>query len=78
MIGLARLGFSTYFCNMLHEISKFELYTYTLDVFSITETKYELEEIPPFSDNTPKNLENDIIGTRVIEAYKRSIRKIKH
>ena len=55
--------------NITEENIKFELYTDTFNVFSLTESKDELEEILIHSDITPKHLQYEKIGPRIIKAY---------
>ena len=50
---------------------KFELHTDNFDDFSFTELEDELEEILSISDVTPSRLQHEIIGSRLIEAYKK-------
>ena len=51
------------------ENNKFELYTDNFDEFSFAGLKDELEEILSISDFSPKYLQQEIIGSRIIQAY---------
>ena len=79
MIGLTSLGVCSSFFNIAEENNKFELYTDTFDEFSIAELKDELEEILSVSDITPKHLQHEILGPRIIQSHKKiKIGKLKH
>ena len=58
------------FFNITEQKNKFDLYTDTFDEFSFTESKNELEEVLSISDITPYHLQQEIIGPRIIQAYK--------
>ena len=51
----------------------FQLYTDTFDKFSIEDSKDELGEIYTISDITSSHLRHEIIGPRIIQAYKKLV-----
>ena len=51
--------------------NKFELYTDNSDEFSFEEVKDEVEEILDISDNTPSQLQHEIIGPRIIQTHRK-------
>ena len=51
--------------------NKFERYTDSFDEFSFGELKDEVEEILNISDSTPYHLQHEIIGPRLIQAYRK-------
>ena len=55
--------------DITEENKKFELYTENFDEFSFTELKDELEKILNLSDITPKHLQHDIVGPRILTEY---------
>ena len=57
--------------NITRENNKFELYTDTFDEFSFEELKNEVEMIVNLPDITPDDLEDDIVGPRVFQAYRK-------
>ena len=57
--------------NITEEKNKFELYTDSFDEFSFAELKDELEEILGLSDIKPTSLQLEIIGPRIVKAYKK-------
>ena len=71
MIGLITLEVCNSIFNIIVENNKFELYTDTFDEFSFSELKDDLEEILSISDVTPQHLQHEIIGPRIIEAYRK-------
>ena len=71
MTGLASLEFFNSFFNINTTNIKFEIHTDTFDEFLSEELKDVLEEILDLSDITSKHLQDDIIGPRVISAYKK-------
>ena len=70
MIGPTGLEAYNSIFNILQEINKFELYTYIFDGISFEELKDEPEEILSISDITPIHIQHEIIGPRIIKAYK--------
>ena len=70
MMGLISLEIYNSIFNITEENNKFELYTDTFDEFSLEELKDELEEILNTSDNTPSHLQHEIIGRRILLAYR--------
>ena len=50
---------------------KLELYTDTFDEFSVAELKDEVEVILSISDFTPKHLQQEKLGPRFFQAYKK-------
>ena len=71
MIGLISLEIYNSIFNINQEDNKFELYTDTFDKFSFTELKDELEEILDISNITDEHQQDEIIGPRIIKAYKK-------
>ena len=71
MIGLRSLEVYNFLFIINTTNSKFELYTDTSDEFSFDEFKDRIEEILSISDITPSHLQHEIIGPRIIEAYKK-------
>ena len=55
----------------LTEKNKFELYTDSFDEFSFQELKNELDEILNVRYISPKDLEDNTIGPRNINAYRK-------
>ena len=72
MIGLLSLEVYNSIFKINQENNKFELCTHTLDEFSFTELKYELGEILYISNITDEHPQVEIIGPRIIKAYKKS------
>ena len=70
MLGLESLEVYNSIFNITEENNKFELYTDSFDESSFEELKDELEEILSISDTTPQHLQHEVIGPRIIEAYK--------
>ena len=71
MIGLICLEVYNSIFNITEENNKFELYTYNFDEFSLEELKIELDEILSNSDIIPTQLQHEITGQRIIQAYKK-------
>ena len=71
MKGLTNLEVYNSIFHITEENNKFELYTDNFDEFSFTELKDELEKILGFSDITPKHLQHDIVGKRIITKYEK-------
>ena len=67
MVGFKRLEVFNSFFSITEENSKLEFYTDLFDDFSFTEIKDELEEILGLSDASPKHLQHNILGPRIIE-----------
>ena len=70
MIGSLNLEIYIFVFN-LTEKKISELYTDTFDEFSFVDLQDELEEIISISDNTPKHLQHEKIGRRIIQAYEK-------
>ena len=68
-LGLTDLKVYKSIFNINTTTNKFELYTDTFDEFSFDELKDELEEILDFSIITDEDLQDEIIGPRIIKAY---------
>ena len=71
MIGLTSLEVYTSIFNITEENNKFELYADSFDEFSFEEFKDELEEILSISDITSKNLQPEVIGQPIFQAYEK-------
>ena len=71
MTELTNLEVYNSFFTITEENTKFELYTDIFDEFSFKELKDELEDILSISDITPKHLQDEKLGSRVIKAYKK-------
>ena len=71
MIGLTSSELYNSIFNITAGINKFELYADLSDEFSFTELKDELEEILGFSDIRPEHVQHEILGPRIIIAYKK-------
>ena len=71
MLGLTGLGFYNSIFQITEENNKFELYTDTFDEFSFEELKDELEEFLNSSDITSSHQQHELIGPRIIQAYKK-------
>ena len=71
MMGLTSLEVHSFLFHIAQEIKNFKLYADLVDEFSLTELKDELEEILHFSDITPQLLQDKILGSRIIKAYKK-------
>ena len=68
MIGLTSLEVYNSVFNTTQEISKFELYADNFDEFSFRELKDELDEVSDISDTTPEDIQNKIMGPRIVSA----------
>ena len=55
--------------NTINE--KFHFYAETFDDFLFLDLKDELEEIPSVSYNTPTHQQHEILGLRIVEAYRK-------
>ena len=66
MIGLTSSKVYISIFNITEKNNKIELSTDKIDEFSFTKTKDELEETISSSDTTPKHLQHEIIGPRII------------
>ena len=71
MVGLTTLEVYNSVFNLTTTNHKFELHTDTFDEFSFEELKDELEEVLNISNITPKHLQDEIIGPRIISANKK-------
>ena len=71
MIGLANLDVYNWIFNIKEENSKFEFFKDLFDEFSFTTLKDDLEEILGLSDISGNLLQHEIIGPRIIKAYKK-------
>ena len=71
MIGLLSLEVYNSIFIINPENNKFELYTDTFDEISFKELKDELEEILDISNITHGRLQDEIIGPRILKAYKK-------
>ena len=71
MLELTSLELYNSVFNITEANNKFKLYTYTFDKFSFEELKDELEEILGLPDVTPSNLQQEIIGPRSNQTYKK-------
>ena len=72
MVGLISLEVYNSIFNITKN-NEFELYTDNFGEFFFSELKGGLDEILNISDITPYHLQHEILGPRIIEAY----RKIK-
>ena len=70
MLGLTDLEVYNSIFNKTKENNKFELYTDTFDEFLFMELKDEVQEILGISNITDDHLEDEIIGPRIIKAYR--------
>ena len=68
MIGLTSLEVYNSTFNKTADNTKFELYTHIFDEFSFTEWKAQLQEILHNSNISPEQLQDNIIGPRIIRA----------
>ena len=71
MIGFTDLEVYNSIFTINQENNKFEVYTDTSDEFSFTELKDELEETLDISNITDEQLQDELIGSRIIKAYKK-------
>ena len=71
IIGFTSLEVYNFLFNINRTSNKFELYTDTFDEFLFEELKDEVNEILNISDISPYHLQHEIIGPRIIEAYKK-------
>ena len=71
MIGLTSLDVSNSIFKIKEEKNKFEHYTDTFDEISFEDLKDELEEILKNPNFTPFLLEDEKIGPRIVQAYKK-------
>ena len=71
MMGLTTLEVYKFISNITEEQKQFDLYTDTIEEFSIAELKDELKEILSISDITPKHLQQGKIGPRITKAFKK-------
>ena len=65
------LSLQTQYLNTTLKNNRVEFYTDTFDEFSFEQLKDELEEILNILDITPYHLQHEIIGPRIIQAYKK-------
>ena len=77
MMGLISLEVFNSIFNITEQKIKFELYTDNYDEFSFKELKIELEDIPLNSDITTSHLQHEVIGRRIIQAFKKYFSKIQ-
>ena len=70
MLGLTDLEAYNSIFDKTKENNKFELYTDTFDEFPFMELKDEVEEILGISNITDDHLEDEIIGPRIVKAYR--------
>ena len=70
-IELTSLEINISIYNINHETNKIEIYTDTVDEFSFGELKGELEEIVNTSIIPHEQLQDHIIGPRIIKAQKK-------
>ena len=70
MVGLTSSEVYHSIFDITEEYSRFELYTDLFDEFSFTLLKDKLEEILDISNIAPEHLQDNIIGPRIIKAYK--------
>ena len=73
MIGLTSLEVYNSIFNINTTHNEFKHYTDTFDEISFEDLKDELEEIFDFSNITDDHLEDEIIGPRIIETYKKLV-----
>ena len=71
LIFYVQLDVYNWIFNIKEENSKFELFKDLFDECSFTELKDDLEEILALSDIPRKLLQHEIIGPRIIKAYKK-------
>ena len=71
MNGLTDLEVYNSIFNIREENNKFEFYSDTFDKLSFEELNDELEEIFSLSVITPYHLQQEIIGRRIIQAYRK-------
>ena len=69
MIGLVNLEVYNSIFNKTEKNKKFELYRNTSDKFGFLELKDELEEILDISHITNEHLDDEILGTHIIDEY---------
>ena len=69
MLGLINSEFYKSILNIKEENSTFGLYADFFNEFSIAELKDEPEQILKISNNTPKHLQDKIIGRRIFLEY---------
>ena len=69
VIGLTSLELYTAIPNLTEENNKFEFYSDSCDEFSFVEMKVELEETPSISDITPSQVQHEVLGPRIVQAY---------
>ena len=71
MIGLTRREIYNPFFSISAQKNKLEFYTDIFNEFLFEELKDILEEILNISNTTPYHLQDEIMGPRTIEAYKK-------
>ena len=71
MVGLSSLEVYNSIFNVAEVNNKFELYTDAFDDFVFEKLKNEIEEVLSISDITPHHLQQEVIGPRFIEAFKK-------
>ena len=71
MIGLTSLEVYNSIFNITETNNKFVLYTDTYNEFSFVESKDELEEILDISNIRDNQLEVEILGPRIMNAYEK-------
>ena len=78
VIALTSLELYNSIFNINTTNNKFQLYTDNFDEFSFEEVKHELEEIFSISNISHEHLQDEIIGPRIISAYKKLETEKRH